>query len=280
MANDWWLKVKRAQKHMIDINKEARRYAERHPYELTRIRLSDRQRKVSYRMSVTDQPDPMIALMLGDFIHNLRSALDYIICACVPNKDRDSAGFPIQTTDICARGKDGNFVVNDADARKSFKSAIKGLKPEARALVKELQPYQQGANADRNILGIINRLENADKHRKIIIVGGGVNHLIMHLFIRGEAVPLPFLPLADHEFAKDDTVVGFELPEERTDPDGRIVLASEVDMHFTGTAKIFIKVARIGGNKPPFDFPLILTMLLAIRNVRGILRSFEQFVIR
>ena len=272
-------KVKRAQKHMIDIDKEARRYAEGQPYELPRIRMPDSQRKVGYRVRITEQPDPIIALMLGDFVHNLRSALDYIIVACVPKQRRKSASFPILTKDIFARDKSGNFMVNDTEGRKSFESAIKGLKSEARALVIALQPYRQGADAHRDILGIINRLENADKHRQLITVGGGIQHLVGRIAIRGVSV-LDWHVLTPHKFAKDDTVVGYELPVERTDPTGAIVLASEVDMQFTGTAVIFIKVTRIGGNEPPSDFPLRLTMLQAIRNVRTILRSFEQFVIR
>lgn len=279
MNDDWWLKVKRAQKHMVDIDKEARRYAEGNPFEFIRIRLSDSQRKVGYRVCITEQPDPMIALMLGDFVHNLRSALDYIICACVPKKHRKSAGFPILTEDIFATGKDGNFVVNDTKGRDSFESAIKGLEPKARALVIALQPYNQGANVHRNILGIINRLENADKHRQLIIVGGGIQHLVGRIAIRGVSV-VDWPMLTRYQFAKDNTVVGYELPEKRTDPTGRLVLASEVDIQFTGTAKIFIKVTRIGGNEPPSDFRLRLTMLQAIGNVRTILRRFEQFVIR
>ena len=279
MNDDWWLKVKRAQKHMVDIDKEARGYAEGHPYELTRIRYPDSQRKVGYRVRITEQPDPMIALMLGDFVHNLRSALDYIIVACVPRQRRKSAGFPILTNDIFARGNDRKYVVKDTEGRKSFKSAIKGLESKARALVIALQPYHQGADVHRNILGIINRLENADKHRQLITVGGGIQHLVGRIAIRGVSV-VDWPMLASHEFAKDNTVVGYELPENATDPTGTPVLASEVDMQFTGTAKIFIKVTRIGGNEPPSDFPLRLTMVQAIRNVRRTLRLFEQFVIR
>src|SRR4030042_881086 len=103
--NDWWLKVKRAEKHMVDINQEAIRYASRNPYDITRIRLPDSQKQIRYRFHITEQPDPMIAVMLGDFVHNLRSALDYIIVACVPKQCRKHASFPIQSQDIFAKGK-------------------------------------------------------------------------------------------------------------------------------------------------------------------------------
>lgn len=119
----------------------------------------------------------MIAAILGDFGHNLRSALDYIVVASVPRQRQGSAGFPILAEDIWARDKDGNFMVNAAERRKNFKTTIKGLQPKARALVEGLSPLRHGSDADHTILGIISRLENADKHRRLITVGGGIQNL-------------------------------------------------------------------------------------------------------
>ncbi|MFC1981784.1 hypothetical protein ACFLVN_06060, partial [Chloroflexota bacterium] len=68
MTDDWWLKVRRAEKHMVDINHEAMRYANSEPYSFTRIRLPDSKKEIRGRFHITEQPDPMIAVMLGDFI--------------------------------------------------------------------------------------------------------------------------------------------------------------------------------------------------------------------
>lgn len=78
-------------------------------------------------MRITEQPNPMIAIMLGDFIHNLRCALDYIIVASVPRRRQNSASFPILLEDIFGTDDDGNYVVNDAERRKNFETAINGL---------------------------------------------------------------------------------------------------------------------------------------------------------
>jgi len=145
MLTLWWLKVKRAQKHMVDIHREAWRYASRHPYSFSRIRLPDSKRNVLYRMRITEQSNPMIAIMLGDFIHNLRCALDYIIVASVPRRRQNSASFPILLEDIFATDDDGNYVVNDAERRKNFETAINDLSPEARKCVIGTQPYHLGA---------------------------------------------------------------------------------------------------------------------------------------
>ena len=280
MTDSWWLKVKRAQKHMVDIKREARNYASRHPYKLIRIRYPDGERKVGYRMRITEQPDPMIAVMFGDFVHNLRSALDHIFVASVPRNRRYDASFPIIAfEDIWAKDTDGKFVVNDPKGREDFENAVRGLAPNARALVIRAQPYRMRDGAETSILGAISRLENADKHRQLIVVGGGVLKPIGVVSIRGETVPLNLQMLPNNAFAKDDTIIGWEWPDRRF-PDGTVIKQSDVDMQFTGITEILVKVTRRGGNKPPYDFRLKQTMLDALRDVRRVLRLMEPFVIR
>lgn len=276
MLTPWWLKVKRAQKHMVDIHREAWRYASRHPYSFSRIRLPDSKRNVLYRMRITEQPNPMIAIMLGDFIHNLRCALDYIIVASVPRRRQNSASFPILLEDIFATDDDGNYVVNDAERRKNFETAINGLSPEAGKCVVGTQPYHLGGEAYRHNLGIISRLENADKHRQLITVGGGVQGITAMFSLRGIAATAPFTEFGfTDEFAKDGTIVGIELPTDFPMPDGTAIQPSEVGMELTGTAKIFIKITRVTPNEPTSDFPLRLTMLNASGDVRRMLRLLE-----
>lgn len=274
MPDSWWLKVKRAQKHMVDINREALRYASGHPYEFTRVQYPDTERKVGYRIRITEQPDPMTTLMLGDFIHNLRSALDYIIFVCVPRQRQKSASFPILSADIFAKDSSGTFVINDTEGREHFETAIQGLCPKARALVVSLQPYHRGPKTYLSILGIISRLENADKHRQLITIGGGVQNIRPVFLLRGAVVPMPEPILSGIDFAGDGTIVGWPVP---VVPYGAIIDPSEVNMKFTATAKILIKITR-GGNEPASDFHLRTTMLAAIAEVRKILRLMEPFV--
>ena len=276
MTDSWWLKVKRAQKHMVDIHAEARRYAERHPYEFVRIRRPDRHNDVRYRTRITEQPDPRIALILGDFVHNLRSALDHVIVASVPRKERNSASFPIFFHDILAKDADGQFVVDDPKMRENFERSIRGLDPRARAIVIQAQPYHRGPEAHRWILGIISRLDNADKHRALVTVGSGVRNLVADVTIRGDTGKLPHHSFADNEFAKDDTVIGWELPAAWRDGGPK---PCEVDMEYSGTAVIHVKVTGLRGNEPLSDFPLSLTVLGAMRDVRRMLRLLEPFAI-
>ncbi len=284
MTDDWWLKFRRAEKHMVDIQEEARRYASSNPYSNTRIRLPDSQNEIRYRFRITEQPDPVIAVMLGDFIHNLRSALDYIIVACVPKQRRKQASFPILYEDIFAKGKDGQFVVKDTYLRKSVETTIKGLHPEARALIISLQPYQamkHGLSPD-NALGVLCRLETADKHRKIITIGCGGQDFTINLTVRGFTEPFKSQRLlaTGTEFLEDNTVIPYPFPLGGIRyPDGSSIKPSDMEMHLSGTVKISVKVSKIGGNQPPDNILIDYLMSVSLFDVGEILKRLEFFVV-
>lgn len=262
---------------MVDIRREARRYANSHPYEAVRIRQPKSQQNVwRYRLRITDQPDPMISAVLGDFVHNLRSALDHVIVASSkPRSARANAGFPISTDDLWARDAKRRYIVRDSERRKSFNRSIAGLHPQAQTLVKGVQPYRRPSQAGQNILAIISRLENADKHRELIAVGSGLeNRVTTTITARGE-VEEYIVPLGRNQFLKDGTEV-LHATWIRSPP----LQESEVDVQCRGTAAITIKVTDIGGNRPPSDYRLYKTMRYALRDVRYLLLMLEPFVQR
>jgi hypothetical protein len=273
--NGWWLKIQRAEKHMVDINQEAMRYAESHPYTLQRIRFLDSDDTIWGRFRITKQPDPMIAIMLGDFIHDLRSALDWVVVACSPRKHRYKAGFPILSKDIFAKNTDGNFMFGETE-RKSVEACLGGLCPEARAYVMRLQPYHLGTSTHRAILGLISRLENADKHREFITIGcggqdftGSISYLDFPKRFEVAGV------LTTEETAiRDNTAVSYVL-DAKVLP---LVHPSEMNMHLTGTVKVFVEVARPDGSQPP-DIYLIDTLMdSALSSVKRIVKRLESFV--
>lgn len=278
--NDWWLKFYRAEKHMVDINQEAMRYAESHPYNFERIRLPDSKNAIRGRFHITKQPDPVITVMFGDFIHNLRSALDYVVVACVPKQRRKHAGFPILFENIFAKDENGDFVVKDAELRQNFDTATDGLHPEARAFIIGLQPYHQGANAHRNILGIINRLENADKHRQLTMIGGGGREFTAYFSLCG-SIEFKYgeILAKGRDFLKDNTEIRYSLPVDGIPhPEGALVKPCEMDMHLIGTAKVLVKVTRVRGNQPADVFPIDSIMDMALSDVKQILTRLECFV--
>lgn len=99
--------------------------------------------------------DGDIALSLGDFVYNLRSGLDQLawqLClAGGGNPGRDSM-FPIYERD-------------DAKSEELFLKRVKGMHPDAVAIIRQLQPYKRGADFRKHPLWQLNELGNIDKHR-------------------------------------------------------------------------------------------------------------------
>ena len=255
MNRDWWLKYQRAEKHMVDIQEEARRYASSNPYGFTRIRLPDSQNEIQCRFRITEQPDPMIAVMLGDFIHNLRSVRDYVVVAS-----------------------------DNPSLRKYFEAATEGLYPNARAIIIELQPYRFKGLVNSISLGEISRLENADKHRQLITIGCGGKDCTLSFTVRGFDEPFEYHRVLDAggQFLKDDTVIPFILPPDFSKirhPDGAFIKPSDMKMHLSTTAKILLKIPVVGGNEPPTDSLIDNFMSVALYEVRGILKKLEFFAI-
>lgn len=259
---------------MVDINQEAMRYAESHPYTCDRIYFFDTEDTIWGRFHITKQPDPMIAIMLGDFIHNLRSALDWVVVACSPRKHRFKAGFPIISKDIFAKDANGDFVVDDTE-RQHFETALQGLCPEARAIVVGLQPYHMGTNSHRAILGLISRLENADKHRELITIGCGGRDIRANLIIPNfpREIELPDVLATGEDFLKDNTLVRYVIPPKVLS----YVHPAEVDVHLVGTVKVLVKVARASGDQAPNFYLIDSIMGMALSEVKGILRDMETF---
>lgn len=280
MTDSWWLKVKRAQKHMVDIDRAARQYASLNPppYRFDRLHSPKRKpQRLVHAVRTVQAPDALLSMMMADFVHNLRTALDHIAVACLPEENRPFGSFPLADKDIWAKNANGDFVINDEDGRKNFNRAIKDIAPKARTIIEELQPYKYGTDAFRNSLGILSRLDNADKHRKLITFSGGVKNVVGKARVGGQLVRMPRLPLARNQFLSNDTPLAWDLPRTYK---GSAVNPSEVEVQFSATSVIHVQVTRPGGNRHDAPFPVRPFMRGAILDVRRVLRALEPFVIR
>jgi hypothetical protein len=270
----WWLKVKRAQYHMVEIRRAVRDYSAMNPYEVVRIRQKQRYRnRWRYKLVFTEQPNAMIAVMLGDFVHNLRSALDHAVVACSVPRFQKRASFPIAYKNIWARDASGDYLIRDDEGRESFARAIEGLTSEARKVILRAQPYMAGSggeHADRDIIGVLSRLENADKHRQLIIISNILQAPYLDFIIGGKSIQGP-RQSTKREFLHADTVIINFTSDSDLDE-------SEVQVECRGTAVVSIKVTGIRGNEPLWDYALADTLLGALRYVRGLLRQLEPFV--
>jgi hypothetical protein len=106
------------------------------------------------------------ALIAGDVVHNLRSALDHLVCQLAllngkPPSCCNKTSYPIFLTDTA-------FIGSKA------RSAIEPLiHPDALAIIEESQPYNTanatGKDPSKSNLWIVSQLDIIDKHRMLVV---------------------------------------------------------------------------------------------------------------
>jgi hypothetical protein len=177
MTDSWILKLDRAQKHLEEFDEEVAVYIDKHAYRAVRTirpKCKEHGDCWRYRLEITEQPDPNLAVILGDVTHNLRSALDHIAVGLAPKRRKTSTFFPIITEDI----EYGFLTPNRAqlEARQRFDRAVEGMAPEAVAIIQRAQPYNLRPERahETHLLGVLSRLDNADKHRQLIVLSSGL----------------------------------------------------------------------------------------------------------
>lgn len=154
------LKIKRAAHHIAELNTLLLAFRSLHPYEVDSKphRTPELDHTTLYVKSIADPPEEF-PLIVGDAIHNMRSALDHLVWHLVevgggtPNKD---TFFP-----ICV----------DPDGRHKFQSAIgkgeiKKIPKGADKVLLAAQPYVSG----NDTLRLIHDLDINDKHRLLITI--------------------------------------------------------------------------------------------------------------
>ena len=245
--DSWWVKLWRADRHLQYIQRELRRYSNRHPYGVVRVfGESDEERRVwRYDLIVTEKPDPKLSAMIGDCVHNVRCALDHVVAGHAPSAGRsDKSSFPIRMKDPWETRPEGGFVFNDK-TRRSFDHAIRHLPRDAVALIKALQPYRSPGDPHLDPLAIIAALDNADKHRQITTLLDGVENISTRVLVAGEDV------------TEKLTAQGSLLLGEGMAPPGTPVAMfgflnpppeSEVDVKVSGTATVAIRIEDFGMN--------------------------------
>jgi hypothetical protein len=156
-------KVKRAQEHIGNLEKAFDRFIKTHPYTFHVGNDSDANtRGIEVRFG--EAIPTMFSLILGDAIHNLRTALDHaaweLIGIDCGTQDRTTT-FPVSRT--------------QADYEAACKG-IKTLKDDTKKFFIALAAYPGGAG--EKLYGL-NRLDNADKHTILtpIIGMARVGHL-------------------------------------------------------------------------------------------------------
>jgi hypothetical protein len=147
-------KIARANEHFGALKSEVEAVInQRKPY-TSRIDYDQQSKCYSLIMLSGDFNEPRLGIIVGDLIHNLRSALDYIISALVE----------VSHSTLMA-GNQFPIFDNDGDYAKRSPRMLAGVK-HGLSEIEAVQPFKQGA-PQHDPLFLINYFSNADKHRVI-----------------------------------------------------------------------------------------------------------------
>lgn len=156
------LKLDRAIRHWQSFNEEVDAWLESEPYCL--IHESDiRSGETLLLVELLRPAPPELASIIGDCLHNLRSALDnlaYELAVAhtgepLPKSIEGDSGFPILFRDRDTK-----------EPAKRVKRMIRGIHPKAQMIIEELQPhYPDDKEFSAHPLSVLNELSNKDKHR-------------------------------------------------------------------------------------------------------------------
>ena len=151
-------RINRASEHLVDLKQRLNRIrdiyknriASQYYTELRRLSFQDRYQVVNVG---TKTIEPIISIVVGEIIYNLRAALDYLI-------------YELGCFDSNRIVERTQFIIVDApnDFLRESKRQLKGLNPNHIASIERLQPYNGVA-----WLGVLRDISNPDKHSRLAI---------------------------------------------------------------------------------------------------------------
>lgn len=204
-------KISRAEKHLNDLKPIIADYIESRPYVLAKDPGDE---SGLYRIRMTSNVPSDIPLICGDFIYNIRSALDHLAAALNPPSRKRSVYFPIFWSGVWEEHSESEDE-GKANDRKKWASSTRKMAPEAVEILKRLQPdYNEVDHSDQRVvhyLDGINLLSNYDKHFEFPAVLAGIGQLRITYTLGGttleindardwgmfkEGTPLPQIPVS------------------------------------------------------------------------------------
>jgi hypothetical protein len=157
------LKVVRAKQHLESFNGDAERYINTKPCKvITRIEGDC----ICVEGVITTEPPAPLACIVGDFVTNLRAALDYIawelankfVGRPLSTREEEAISFPI------VRPGKANFA--DLKSAKLLQATC-CVPADAMSVIESVQPYNAGYDA----IGALDLLVRRDKHRALLLCG-------------------------------------------------------------------------------------------------------------
>lgn len=179
----YWLKFQRAKEHLDALYTEVQAFIERNPYEVVYHFEASATGDVglhSARIRVRESPPARWSLLVGDYVHNLRSALDYVIWDISLRRSGDASirtEFPIfeKQKEFAAPGKSPQQWSRFSGIHK-----LRATDGTIVMMVQAMQPFTgrdlHGRTVDPAMhpLWLLHTLANEDKHKTLTLVGTAI----------------------------------------------------------------------------------------------------------
>lgn len=244
------LKVERADTHISDVGDCIKQYFETCPY-TTFTELDASGEREFLKLRLTNPPPRKIAVVVGDVVHNLRSALDQLAC-CLAIKN----GFPDASDTYFPFAASREIYES-----KSVQKKIRKLPQAAVQIIHELKPYLGG----NNLLWSLHQLDIIDKHRALIPIA------TTHLGVKAQltAKPLGTFP---HTFSIPKAL-------QPLDKDA-VILVYPAGLQFD-SSEIEFTVDMAFHNVGPIDGQPVLTVLHQfVAMTKSVLGIFEDRILK
>jgi hypothetical protein len=178
-------RLDRALYHLENLEEILDAWLDENPYKTWSEPDADSTKKLLWVEVVKPPPSAEeLSPIIGDCIHNLRSALDNLAFelalahtgASLSSKIEGDSGFPILRIEDSAK----------------LDKMLKGVHPDAKAIIEGLQPYNRWKRATNDPLWLLNKLDVEDKHRlpHVTLLGTASLSFWVHSFDADEIEPL------------------------------------------------------------------------------------------
>ncbi|HEX3684996.1 MAG TPA: hypothetical protein VHU83_20850 [Bryobacteraceae bacterium] len=156
------MKFERAKEHFGALDTEIRDWVGTGPMAIAKEKDAEGRRHIVFAEIVNPPPLNRWALIAGDCVHNLRSALDSLVYGIAihetglnPPADERALQFPITSS---------------PDKFKEQKNRIKSLSPAVQSAIEKAQPYNVPHPEFPPALELLGILNNFDKHRTLNVM--------------------------------------------------------------------------------------------------------------
>jgi hypothetical protein len=150
-------KLKRAEEVFDELSGSLLRFLESRPY-ISEGGFDLASSEWVLRFRVRESPPLRWGVLIGDVVHNMRSALDHLAWQLVLL----NAAQPTTRTQFPIYGDEAAY------RRESAQQVVDGISDDDKAAIEELQPFRHPRGADKpHHLSVLQELSNVDKHRVV-----------------------------------------------------------------------------------------------------------------